>query len=124
MYIKLLDCSEVIGDKYCCDGFTEKIKEKYIDDVKEKVKEGYKVLIRNDGKWIKGKEYFSDENKKEVTDILYDDIFSGHYTKRADKVKDHTDDIDKVEKMLKYAKDNDESDSVIEDIEEYIEELK
>lgn len=80
MYIKLLEANRVIGDVYCCKGFTERLNDYYKDEVKKVVKEGVKILIRDNGEWIKGKKYFN-------------------LTK-----KDNEEDNDSIEKLKKKAK--------------------
>ena len=64
VYIKLLNDNFVIGNKYCCDGFTEKIDEKYEEDIKNKINDGYEILIYKNNEWIKGKKYFKKDKKE------------------------------------------------------------
>lgn len=125
VYIKLKNDNTVIGDKYCCDGFTEEIDKKYEEDIKNKINEGYNIFIYKDNEWIEGKKYYNDEKKDDKDiNIPYEEIFNKHWRKRTQAIKDFTDNIKKVKKILNYAKKNEQPDSVIEEIKEYIKELQ
>ncbi len=136
MYFRLIEESKVVANKYRSKGYTEYAEKRYVYDLKEKIADGLKVEIRSDGKWIDGKEYFSkdakdkltvdvekEEVETEVKTIPMEDIFSAHWRKRVDTVKEFTDDKNEVEQILEYAKEDEQPDSVIEGIQEYLESL-
>jgi len=122
LLIKVLETNLVLGNKYCCEDFTEKINDKYEEDVKGKVEEGHKILIRENEEWIDGEEYFF-ESEEEI-DIPFEELFDGHYKKRIENIKEFSDDVNVISEILDYAKENDQPDSVLSDIEEYIEKLE
>lgn len=122
MYIKLLNKSTVIGNVYCCNNFTEYLDDSYEEEVKLKVKEGYEILVRSEGEWVKGKEYFKIE-ETDNDEIDFNNIFDGHWKKQVERVK-QLNDLEVVKESLEYAKENDITDGVIVRIEKYIEELE
>lgn len=85
--------------------------ERFVDEERD-------IKIKVDGKFIEGKEYFAEDKDD------YDELFDAHYTKRIDNIKEYTNNIEEVENILEYAEDDGQPDSVLEDIEEYINELK
>jgi len=101
-----------------------------VKDTKEEilhyVDRGYEILI--DG--VSADEYFFEDDDKNVDEnvnndeINYEDVFVnvGHWTEKAENVKQY-DDIEKVEKLLEYAEEN-ESDGVVKRIKKYLEELR
>ena len=53
-----------------------------------------------------------------------EELFDVHYTKRINNIKEFTDDVEMVERILEFAKEDSQPDSVIKDINEYINELE
>ena len=122
MYIQLQNDNEVIGNVYCCAGFTEEIDERYIDDVKEKVKEGYDVLIRDNMEWVDGKEYFGIEVGIDEAEL--EKIFDLHWKKRVSYIEENYNNVKVVREILNYAENNEEPEVVINGIKEYISKLE
>lgn len=94
----------------------------------------YPFEVRIDNEWINANEYFNeDEIKKttvtaevEVVDdkVDYDELLGVHWRKRVDTVKDYTSDANEVENILDFAKEDGQPDSVVNGIEEYLQELR
>ena len=122
--IKITDkkASPMLNNKIAYNNRWVDIKEDDLEVIEHLVESGRELLIKEDGKEIKGEDYFvEDKNDDEVS---YEELFDGHYTKRINNIEDYTEDLEVVEEILDYAKENDQPDSVIADIKEYIEELE
>ena len=100
------------------------------EDIKHYSNQSVKILIKKDNEFITADKYFSEDDDKNVDEnvnndeINYEDIFINvdHWTEKAENVKQY-DDIETVEKLLKYAEEN-ESDGVVKRIRKYLDELK
>ena len=145
MYVRMRKASTVLGNTYCSAGITENIDDKYEEQIKEKANSGVEINIYINGEWIDAKKYFDEqeENKKEIEkeqeveentedeieqeeneEVDYSYLFEGQWMSQVKNVKEFTDDIEKLEEILEYAKENDVTDAVIERVEDYIYELE
>lgn len=130
IYVRLEQKSRSIGNVFCFKGIVEEIRNE--DAIKEAVQNGVELSVYSDSKWINGNKYFIDNEVEEIENleneakekINYADLFDVHWKKRVDAVKGYTSDLKEAEEILQYAKDTDESGSVIEGIEEYLVELR
>ena len=62
--------------------------------------------------------------QEENEEVDYSYLFEGQWMSQVKNVKEFTDDIEKLEEILEYAKENDVTDAVIERVEDYIYELE
>lgn len=85
-----------------------------------------KIMIKDNGEWINGEKYFRATVEADITvgeEIDYEDIFDRHWKKQVQKIQEY-EDLDTLEKILGYAKENGISDGVITRIEDYIEGIR
>ena len=94
----------------------------------------YSFEVRVDNKWIDAANYFdNEENFKKTTvtaeievkeDVDFEELFDIHWRQRVDNVKKHVKEIERVEEVLKFAQEDEQPNSVLNGIEEYLDELR
>lgn len=127
MEIKVVDTKDgtpMIDGEICYLNKVKKVDDE--DDIKHFLNEGAEILIKKDGKFISAEEYFKEDDSEVIekdNDINYEEVFEvDHWRKKVANVKEY-EDIEIVEQLLDYAKEN-ETDGVIEHIEEHLNDLK
>jgi|AntDeeMinimDraft_4_1070355.scaffolds.fasta_scaffold09318_2 hypothetical protein len=133
MKVKLFEdvAPPFIGGVECNHDEEKEIKN--TDHLKHYIEKGVDIRVLEDGEYIKGEEYFSeDKEEKEVktkkvtsgiNTLDFEEIFDGHWKTQVKEIKE-IEDVKLVEKAIEYTEANDVSDTVAEKAKEHLEDLR
>ncbi|MFW6029203.1 MAG: hypothetical protein ACOCRO_02995, partial [Halanaerobiales bacterium] len=106
MIIKVVDnkAAPLIGKDIAYNQKPIGIEDKYKDEIKAQIDKGRKILIKDNGEFVEGQNYFSAKKKAtsevDINAVDYEDLFEGHWKKQVKRVEDNFDKKEEVEKVL------------------------
>jgi len=133
------DAALYIGGKSCFDVAEVEDNDKTKQNIMHYINRGYDIKIYKNGSYVKPETYYSedgsedvkeDDNEEVIEEVEFEptneyfNLFDDHWKKRVPNVKEYTSDVEEVKDIIEYAKEKDETNKVIEGLEEYLKELE